>query len=185
VTKEERGRPRSDLSPVKKRERPRILDERTIVVRVRDADVLVDPEAYDRVVARHVYTYWRSGDRPVIFRNLPPRAPFTKQLLTHDVVGVFEKGWTVRHRNGNPLDCRRENLVASVGGFREDARFSRSPFVARMRISGHVVHVSCRSEDGARWALGELLHLKRLCERKGIAGRALIEYLVDREVRGL
>lgn len=87
-----------------------------ILLLTRGHRALVDPELYDELLERmwqavvvNGSIYAASSRRDPLFKDS------TKDYL-HRVIAKAPKGVAVRFRNGDSLDCRRENLVLGKFG---------------------------------------------------------------------
>lgn len=101
---------------------------------------LIDEQDFDRVSRHHwkmnrdrdtravfAYTYAKSGELTKSGRR-------RRVQLSHFILGL-KQGERVYHRNGNRLDCRKENLVRKNGGnVYFDTPCKRKPYKATVWI---------------------------------------------------
>ena len=114
-----------------------LTEVKTLPVAETGLAVVVDAADYERL-KRH---RWLRAANGRVFRYSVRAGRYRCVWLTHSVLEV-PAGARVRFENGNPLDCRRANLICATGTISYDPKsFPRKPWRVVFSIDGHLFHV--------------------------------------------
>lgn len=114
---------------------------------------LVDDDVYDRVSGYRWLLHKRAGTARAYAYRVAKEGHAKQQYSLQREVAQGPPGMQVRFRNGNGLDCRRDNLVLREEGDEQTPKTARAP-TPRRRADGYSIGPVNPGRDVAREVRG-------------------------------